>query len=262
MFPGTATVWGFCFTSVYGIERCRDISLFLFPRFSESKNINTGLSNSYSMKRVVSGVFFVVMLVLALASAGCADLPPEDSSFWSGESSSGGSNAGASSATPTNTYVTQATPYPTVTGGSGLAQPTYRTPPEAEQGNSAYLEIYNATARYNYTTDAFVYNLSSPPLLIAFTVTPDMVTRTKTVTSQYGSQKEETVTVTNINDQAWFTVTVRDQRSGAIVLQDGFAKMYSTETRKEMTVRTAGVYLIEITGNLVKVDVRMRAGSP
>ncbi|RXE55412.1 hypothetical protein ABH15_11755 [Methanoculleus taiwanensis] len=214
------------------------------------------------MERVISGVFFVAILILALASAGCADLPPEESSFWSAASSSGSGSSGTSSVTPTHTYVTQATPYPTTAGGSGLAQPTYRAPPEAGQGNSTYLEIYNATARYNYTTDAFVYNLSSPPLVIAFAVTPDMVTRTKTVTSQYGSQKEETVTVTNINNQAWFTVTVRDQGSGAIVLQDGFAKTYSTEARKEVTVRTAGVYLIEMTGNLVKVDVRMRAGSP
>jgi hypothetical protein len=212
------------------------------------------------MKRAFGAAFMAAVLILTLVTAGCAELPPGENPFWSGETSENG-GSGGSSASPTPTYVTPATPYPTSGAVAEAAKPTYRTPPESERLYDEYIEIYNKTARYNYTTDAFVYNLTAPPLLVAFTVDPDTITRTKTVTSQYGSHETETVTVTNIDNNAWFEVTIRDQGTGAIVEQDGFARTYSTDTEKEMVVLTAGVYLVEITGNKVDVDLRMRAKS-
>ncbi len=210
------------------------------------------------MKKAFGAVFVAAALILMLATAGCAELPPGETPFWSGGSSENGESGGPS-ASPTPTYVTPATPYPTGGAVAEAAKPTYRVPPESERLYDDYIEIYNKTARYNYTTDAFVYNLTAPPLLVEFTVDPDTVTRTKTVTSQYGSQETETVTVTNIDSNAWFEVTIRDQSTGAIVERDGFARTYSTDTKKEMVVRTTGVYLVEITGNKVRVDLRMRA---
>ncbi|MDN7023534.1 hypothetical protein FGU65_01225 [Methanoculleus sp. FWC-SCC1] len=213
------------------------------------------------MKRVYGAIFMAAVLTLALASAGCAELPPEETPFWSGGGSSGDGGQEGPSASPTPTYVTPATPYPTERAIAEVAQPTYRTPPESERLNNEYLEIYNKTARYDYTKEAFVYNLTAPPLLVAFTVDPDTITRTKTVTSQYGSQKTQTVKFTNIDSNVWFEITIRDQGTGAVVAQDGFARLYSSETQKEMVVRTAGVYLVEITGNKVHVDLLMRAKS-
>lgn len=213
------------------------------------------------MKRVYGAIFMAAVLGFALASAGCAELPPEETPFWSGGGSSEDEGEAGSAASPSPTYVTPATPYPTARAIAEAAQPTYRTPPESERLDNEYLEIYNTTGRYDYTTEAFVYNLTTPPLLVAFTVDPDTITRTKTVASQYGSKGDETVTVTNIDDQAWFEITIRDPGTGAIVEQDGFARMYSSETEKEMVVRTAGVYLIEIGGNKVHVDLLMRAKS-
>jgi hypothetical protein len=75
-----------------------------------------------------------------------------------------------------------------------------------------------------------------------------------------GLSSEHTITVTYVNPNAWFEVTVFDSGNGTIVDTRGFNKDYSQITRQEFMVRTKGTYRIEMSGNDVSVDVQILTG--
>jgi hypothetical protein len=191
-------------------------------------------------------------MVLVLVSAGCTGVPSDGDSWPFGSSDS------TPVATPEPTYVTPATPYPTQT--SVTNKPTFSMPVDTPPTPDPYVTLYNKTSQFNYTTDAFTFNLTTPPLLIDFWVDPKMVTREKYATDQYGDRDWSKFEQTYPSPQAWFEVRVRERTTGEIVAQDGFGKLYSTDTHKQVVVRRIGDYLIELTGNEVKVEVLMRAG--
>lgn len=211
------------------------------------------------MTRVYKSFFVAAVMILILASAGCAELPPGGESGWSGllasepEETPGGADDDPG-------YLTPATPYPTAT--KGIAGPTLSRPPETAPTQDPYVTLYNRTTEYSLThsTDAYSFNLTAPPLIIEFDVEPKMITREKRTTSDYGSKKEIVVTQTYPSEDSWFTVTVRDRESGEIVAEDGFGKLLGTDTHKRVFVGQMGDFLIELSGNEVTVHVLMRAG--
>lgn len=87
-----------------------------------------------------------------------------------------------------------------------------------------------------------------------------MITREKHGTSDYGKKSEGVFKQTYPSEDSWFEVTVRDRESGKIVAQDGFGKRYSADIRKRIFVGQFGNYLIQFSGNDVKVHTVMRAG--
>ena len=210
------------------------------------------------MTRVHKPFFVAAVLVLILASAGCAELPTGGEPGWSG---------GLSPSEPQETpegpdagpgYLTPATPYPTAT--SDMAGPTLSRPPETAPTQDPYVTLYNRTTLFAQTTEAFSFDLTAPPLIIDFKVEPKMVTRDKYGTSDYGSKKEGVFKQTYPSEDSWFTATVRDRESGEIVAEDGFGKLFSTETKKRIFVGGFGDYLIQFSGNDVTVHILVRAG--
>lgn len=199
-------------------------------------------------------------MVLALASAGCAELPPGGESGWSGLLSGEAPQETPGAPGPDPGYLIPATPYPTATGG--VAGPTLSRPPETAPTPDPYVIIYNRTTQFNlsHTVDAFAFNLAMPPLIIDFKVEPKMITREKLGTSDYGKKADGVFKQTYPSEDSWFEVTVRDRESGEIAAQDGFGKRYSADTHKQVSVRRLGDYLIQLSGNDVKVHVVMRAG--
>jgi len=198
-------------------------------------------------------------MVLILASAGCAELPAGGESGWSGLlSSEPEETPGGADDDPG--YLTPATPYPTAT--SGMAGPTLSRPPETAPTQDPYVTLYNRTTQFNLThsTDAYSFNLTAPPLIIEFDVEPKMVTRVKHAKSDYLDREYKDFTQTYPSEDSWFTVTVRDREAGEIVAEDGFGKLFGTDTHKRVFVGTLGDYLIELSGNEVEVHVLMRAG--
>jgi hypothetical protein len=203
--------------------------------------------------RVYKSFFLVAVMVLILASAGCAELPPGGESGWSGllsesepEETPGGSDADPG-------YLTPATPYPTAT--STMASPTLSSPPpETAPTPDPYVTLSNRTAQFNAThaTEAFSFDLTAPPLIIDFEVEPKMITRVMHAKSDYKDRKYQDYTQTYLSEESWFTVTVRDSRSGKIVAQDGFGKLFSADTHKRVFVPQSGEYLIQFDGNDVK----------
>jgi hypothetical protein len=209
--------------------------------------------------RVYKSFFVGAVMILILASAGCAELPPDGESGWSGFLSS---EPEETPGEPDNDpgYLTPATPYPTAT--KAIAGPTLSKPPETAPTQDPYVTLFNRTKVFNLTqsTDAFAFNLTSPPLIIEFDVEPKMVTREKYATSKYKNIKSGMVKQTYPSENSWFTATVRDRESGRIVAEDGFGKRFSADVHKRIFVGQMGDFLIQFSGNEVKVHVLMRAG--
>jgi hypothetical protein len=59
---------------------------------------------------------------------------------------------------------------------------------------------------------------------------------------------------------SWVEITVRDADSNEIVAQDGFRRVFSSETEQQMTVRDEGRFHITIQGRWVDVDVAFLTG--
>ncbi|MDD2472584.1 MULTISPECIES: hypothetical protein [unclassified Methanoculleus] len=208
------------------------------------------------MNSVYKSFIISAVIVLVLASAGCEELPS------GGDFGGSGSLSPETEETPENNpgYLVPATPYPTATGG--MASPTLSKSPAVTPTSDPYVTLYNQTTPFNLThsTDAFSFDLTAPPLLIDFTVEPKMVEREKYGTSDYGSKKEGVFKQRYPSEDSWFTVTVRDRESGEIVAENGFGKLFSTDTHKEVYIGRSGDYLIQFSGNEVTVHILVRAG--
>lgn len=152
--------------------------------------------------------------------------------------------------------VVPATPYPT---GTRLpdpepASPAVTPPPET----IGYKTVYSETITPSFTETAMIVEVSKAPLIITAKITPDMVTRTVTGTSQYGKKEEFSVVVTRPSEHAWFECTVRDAGTGEIIVRDGYSRGHTQNTDMSITVRRAGVYHITFGGNLVKAEIQIR----
>ena len=226
---------------------------------ARGKSINTPLHNSPTVTTVYKSFLAAAMMILILTSAGCAELPPGGESGWSGILS-----PQKPQETPEKVmeydpgYLTRVTPYPTVT--SSMTSPTLSNLPVVTPTPDMYVTLYNRTASFAWTTEAFAFDLTVPPLLIDFKVEPKMITREVRAKSDYKDRKDETYRQTFPSEDSWFKVTVRDRNSGAIVAENGFGKLYSADARKQIYVGQSGNYQIDLTGNDVKVYVLIRAG--
>jgi len=233
----------------------------IFLQEFRDKSINTSLHNPSKVTWVYKSFFLVAVMVLILASAGCAELPPGGESGWSGLLSESEPEETPDEQDVDPGYLTPATPYPTAT--SSTASPTLSRPlPETAPTPDPYVTLSNRTAQFNSThaTEAFAFNLTAPPLIIDFEVEPKMITRVMHAKSDYKDRKYQDFTQTYPSEDSWFTVTVRNRESGDIVAEDGFGKLFSANTHKRVFVGRSGEYLIQFDGNDVKVHILVRAG--
>ena len=208
------------------------------------------------MSKVYKSLFAAAVMILVLASAGCAEMPASNDPGWSGGLSP--EEQGGEDDDPG--YLTPATPYPTATGS--MAGPTLSRPTETQPTQDPYVTLFNKTIEFSpaHPRDAYSFNLTAPPLIIDFDVEPKMITREKHTTSDYGSKKDIVVKQEYPSEDSWFLVTVRERESGKIVVEDGFGKSFGAEEHKQVYVRKFGDYLIEFSGNEAKVHIEMRAG--
>lgn len=223
----------------------------------------------------------VLFLVFLTIFAGCIKPPEESSSGSSGGSSwfsggnkgtsgSGGGNgqtgagdgtggsAGASQTpSPTETSsMIQVTPFPVETPPPTTS--AYTRLPDVTPEVPEYVAIFYDTLAFKQNKTAYSYQLERPPMVIEMCIKPNMTTRTIWYESRVGERAEKTETITSISPAAWFEVTVRDQVSGTIVAQEGFARSYSVETAKQLTIRYAGTYVIEFGGNDLSAEIQIR----
>lgn len=162
------------------------------------------------------------------------------------------------------------TPVPVVNDPQGVLLPANPYPIEPEPTETAivvtverpveeiYKEIYHENVTFSYSAKAFSYNLYMPPLIIEYTVWPEIIVDTKAYTSRFGNKEDEIVTTTYPSPSAWFEVIVRDKTTGEIVLQDGYGANYTQDYFKRLKILATGNYQIDFRGNDVTADIAMR----
>jgi hypothetical protein len=135
---------------------------------------------------------------------------------------------------------------------SGDAAPVIHTPIPQDMTCS----IFSKNAAYAYNGTAFSFNQKNPPMFINYTVIPKNVTVNKVYTD---SNTKQTVTKTfsDYSPSSWLEVTVRNNATKEIVLQDGFgaAKGYPTYLSRTLKVLKNGDLYVEIRGNDVTASV-------
>jgi hypothetical protein len=213
------------------------------------------------MNRLHALLVIVMILLIAAAGAGCIS-PPKNTRPSSGSTGQTGTNNASTSGNLSGNasgsgLLQQVTPYgaePIRTNPVGTHVPiTPETPVEVR-----YYDIYNQTIRFNYTSLAYAYNLTVPPLNIDMTMKPDYVTRQIWYENRSGTREGVNQTVTEISPDAWFEITVRDRRNGNIVLSDGFGKQYDIRMEKRDVIRESGSYQFDLRGNGIEVAIRMQ----
>jgi hypothetical protein len=218
----------------------------------------------------------MIILVIMISFSGCIK-PPEnsgssgggDSGSWFGgggkttpETGGGTKGTTGSTATPTVTPVAQetsvlvpATPFPIDTTPPTTSSFT-RLPTNYTVNETPHVAIFYDTIAFKQNRIAYSYQLERPPLIIEMCIKPNMTTRTIWYEDTPGDGK--TQKVTTISPAAWFEVSVRDQATGTIVVQEGYAKAYSVDTGKKLILRSAGTYLIEFSGNELSAEIQIR----
>jgi hypothetical protein len=226
-------------------------------------------------KRALIVFLLIIIVVMMVILSGCIAPPkgnPEGTSGTSGSTSgstsggtSGGTKSGGSAAatTPTVTpdtieagYLTPVTPFPVET----TPRPTsgYTVLPDITPNMTEFVAIFYNTIAFRQNKTAYSYDLKNPPLVIEMCIKPNMTTRTIWYESKYKDQDDVTKKVTTISPGAWFEVTVRDPVTGNILAREGFARSYSVDTAKKLTLRSPGSYLIEFSGNDLSAEIQMQ----
>lgn len=127
--------------------------------------------------------------------------------------------------------------------------------------NMDYLQVYNITDTdfTPGTTKIFSYDLTTPPMVVRYVVSPVMTTSKKMV--NIGTSSEHLIDAMYPNPDAYLEITIYNADNNAIISQHGFQKkIYSSDLEQEFKVLAPGNYRIEIAGDKVTADVRMVAG--
>jgi hypothetical protein len=200
------------------------------------------------MTRRIITLALVILTIVVLTCAGCAEIEAEGA-----EGSSGPGGAGATP-TPTPQWVEQATPIRTIAVPTG--NPTIATPtPEPTPG---YTEIYHNTTYLLWDTLPLEFNLKNPPMVIDMVIRPDMIEYKQEVYSSYGDKDKITVTKSYANQNAELLVEVYDLDTMEIVE----SMEYSTfpvndddEVEERITLYYPGNYHVEFSGGFVEVEI-------
>jgi predicted nucleic acid-binding Zn ribbon protein len=167
-----------------------------------------------------------------------------------------------SAAVPAVTRVPVASPSPAASVAEvAIAQPTAGIEVYDERTGSTYLQVYRNQQDFSTgQTVTFPYTVKTPPLLIRFTLTPQMIVHDKII--NHGLSTERTVTENIPDPLSFFEIDVIDTSTGTVVDRQGFNKNFGTETEQEFMVRSARDFRIEMTGNRVNADVQILTGKP
>jgi hypothetical protein len=109
---------------------------------------------------------------------------------------------------------------------------------------------------FGYNGTAFIFDLKNPPMYINYSVIPKNVTRNEVYIYNYGEYKDKkggwrTVTFEDYSPSSWFEITVRNNETKEIYLQDGFGehKGYTRYLSHTLKVMNSGDLLVEFRGN-------------
>lgn len=177
-------------------------------------------------------------VIILLVFAGCVAPPTENATtpmdlYDPNQFATDTSNASSSSfvtEVPLSDYTSIKTTNPS---GYSTFLPTTQIPADIT------CRIYSVNLT-GFNGTAFLFDLKNPPLYISYSVIPNNVTVNKVYTENVLDKKEtRTLTFSDYSPDSWFEITVRNNTSKEIILQDGFGKnkgypTYLTRTLKIM----------------------------
>jgi hypothetical protein len=123
-----------------------------------------------------------------------------------------------------------------------------------------YITIYSLTNQDIWGNFPYIsYDLKNPPLIIDYDVTLMDITDEKYMEYKIMSNKYE-VTQTNIrpSEAAFFSIIVRDKKTGDIVAEDGVGGVYGQQTPKKIMIPKPGDYQVDLSGRFVTVTLTMK----
>jgi hypothetical protein len=194
---------------------------------------------------------YSLVIILLLAIAGCVEPPKETPStpvdLYNPNQFAANNGSSSSSFVTEVSIAGYATKPPS---GYTTLLPTTQIPADIT------CSIYSKSAAYAYNGSAFTFNLKNPPMYINYSVVPTNVTVNKVYTSRFTDRKTETLTYSDYSPYSWFEITVRNNATKEIYLQDGFgeAKGYTTYLKRTLKVLKSGDLLVELRGNDIKAS--------
>jgi len=140
-----------------------------------------------------------------------------------------------------------ATPQPTIIIPT---QQTQITPIPTPLGKNAEVSIpYQETIPLNYDTVTRSFQSDKSPIHVSLNTKPQMITDKKVIFNGPGDNTGTEKEMTRPDENAYSQITVRDLESGRIVIEDGYGKLYSSESPKVVNIMKEGHYEIDITGS-------------
>jgi len=201
------------------------------------------------MTRRIITLALVTLIIVVLACAGCTEMEADGTT--GGSSSQGGSGA---TATPTPSWVEQATPIKTIAVPTGY--PTAATP--TAEPTPAYTAIYHNTTYLLWDTLPLEFDLKYPPMVIDLVIRPDMIEYKQEVYSSYGDKDKITVTKSYANQNAELLVEVYDLDTMEIVESVEYLTFPvndDDEVEERITLYYPGNYHVEFSGGFVEVEI-------
>jgi len=207
------------------------------------------------MKEKSARIICFITIILVVAASGCVAPPKDNKTSSTGNFFNPGQTSPATTATATPNYVTEVTPFITVTPTSGY----HTIPPTTQLAQEKYCRIYSITNTFAYNKTAIMFDLRSPPMYINYTVKPSNVTIKKVVDSKLTGVGEQVITIDTYSPVSWFEVTVRSKSTGEIYLQDGFGtgKGYNEYLNRTLKVLKRDDMQIEFYGNNITASANV-----
>jgi hypothetical protein len=128
---------------------------------------------------------------------------------------------------------------------------------------SALTEIslpYTQKYSLNYNSIEFFVNQENAPLYIEFRAYPQMVSDNKMVFSSPKDMSGTSIRINRPNEFSEFKITIKNQKTGEILLEEGYGKNFESSTsQKKFVIREKGPYLFEISGQKINIDISINS---
>ncbi len=197
------------------------------------------------MKKVIVRVACCISIILIVIASGCV-APPKENTTSTKTGKTLNPTQSVQQTTPTPNYVTEVTPFVTVTASSTSG---FSVIPPTPIPDELYCRIYG-TKIYGYNKTAIEFNVQNPPMYINYTVKPSNITYKDWTVPKLVGEKEKEITIDTYSPYSWFVVTVMSKSTGEIYLQDGFGtQKYTTYLNRTLKVLNRDNMQIEFSGN-------------
>jgi hypothetical protein len=214
------------------------------------------------MKEKYLYLIYTLAVIFLIFTAGCITPPQENATKVSGKTST----TSAKVTTAEYNYVTEV---PLSDDAQSTIEPSgYTTFLPTTQIPTDLTCRINTVNLVGYNGTAFIFDLKNPPMFINYTVVPRNITKTDVITERSGTYvptttvgegyipksgkgSVKTVTYSDYSPTSWFEITVRDNATNEIILQDGFGetKGYSKYLTQTLKILKTGDILVEFRGN-------------